>query len=51
MNRTEDRMNPAAYADARNLCLKRRKDKQVKTIDTLAQKGNGEQSLTDFQRG
>src|SRR5215469_7690997 len=40
-SRTKRRATPAIYADARNLCLKRRKLEQVKPADTLGQKGRG----------
>jgi hypothetical protein len=36
-----DRANPATYADARNLCWKRRDKNDVKAVETLQPKGNG----------
>ena len=36
-----DRANSATYADARNLCWKRRDDKEVKAVETLQPKGDG----------
>src|SRR5258708_9017936 len=40
-NRPENRANPATYADARNLCLKRRYGKEVQSVESLQPKGDG----------